>query len=609
MEFDNTSGWAFGVISKRIRENSARIKVLALIDENKKINKKLDEEGSLKYFPPFGYVFAPSLYSEEDNLEEGDSVIFHFEENKQKKNDEHDSFIISSNTLSKKGHKIYKIPGNFIDDENFLRINELQAFLNLSENIFFFLGTNDSVIGEFKINNGEIRPKVRKEAKVWRINDCNIFEWESNVFLYDIPRSDAGYTYKDCMDSKQLSEWFREQLKKINPAFIKQLDDETKWREKLPKILDDTDPQLSELNKIRLSRVMEILENIEFTREEIEILSDNFPNLKKIYEKKIEDFKEEYRNQFKKEFEEERNKQNQEIANLKKELQNLENDISKGKTKLNELEGRTAEHEGTLKHLETNKERLLKDFSIFQSVTNPNVIQPAISSNGALSYLIEEEKPFGTPIARIEDFRERLEYFLNQYKIRKELSSRLLNAAAAFRCFFVPEISFAVALAEAAGNTKYIIQQVEPDWLHFKNFWENGLGVLWDSSHNEPDKLHLLILEDINLASPECWGRPLFDLLAGLRKKIPYGNTSWPANFKIAATWLPSDSPKIGLPLYKQTFSDWGAVILKDFKCNQTGNLNLKEGYITPQQLDEWKPDELEINCIRDDISNIMDVE
>jgi hypothetical protein len=609
MEFDNVSGWAFGVISKRRGEISGQIKALALIDENKKISKKLDEEGSLERFPPSGYIFAPLLLSGDDNLEVGDSVIFRFEENKQKKNDEHDSFIISPNTLSKKGYMIHPIANDFIEAENYLRINVLQHLLDLSEDVSFFLGTSDSVIGEFKVNKGEIRPKVHKEAKVWRISDCNLIESEDAIFLYDIPGSETEYTYIDCMDSKQLSEWFRKQLMKIDRVFIKQLDDTTKWRDELPKKFADDDAHINELNKTRLKRIMTILENIEFTRGEIEVLSNNFPDFKKIYGKKIEDFKEEYRNEFKSEFEEERKRQNQEISDKQKEIQKLENDISKRKKELKKLDDLTAEHKKTINHLETNKDRLLKDFSIFQSVTNPNAIQTSSSFNSVLPYVIEEEKPLGTTIDRREDFLERLKYFLNRYKVKEEISIRLLNAASAFRCFFVPEISFAIAFAEAAGNTKYIIRQVEPDWLHFKNFWYNGLGVLWNSSHKEPDILHLLVLEDINLASPECWGRPLFDILAGLRKKIPYGNTSWPSNFKIAATWLPSDNPNIGLPLYKQTFSHWGAVILNDFRSSQTGSFNLKEGYIMPQQLDEWKPDELEINHMQDDISRIMDFE
>ena len=223
MEFDNVSGWAFGVISKRRGEISGQIKALALIDENKKISKKLDEEGSLERFPPSGYIFAPLLLSGDDNLEVGDSVIFRFEENKQKKNDEHDSFIISPNTLSKKGYMIHPIANDFIEAENYLRINVLQHLLDLSEDVSFFLGTSDSVIGEFKVNKGEIRPKVHKEAKVWRISDCNLIESEDAIFLYDIPGSETEYTYIDCMDSKQLSEWFRKQLMKIDRVFIKQL--------------------------------------------------------------------------------------------------------------------------------------------------------------------------------------------------------------------------------------------------------------------------------------------------------------------------------------------------------------------------------------------------
>lgn len=610
MEFDSTSGWAFGVICEEKSKDCGRVKILAFLDNEKKIKGNYDEKQLVEFFPPSGCIFGPSLFSEYDNLRKGDSVIFQYQFNEQRKHDSHDSYSIVRNTLSKKGFKISEIPSEIIE-VNILDISKLHEIpeLRSSPNEHIFLYTRELIIGEFIFENGKIRPKVSKEAKVWKRNNCNIIEWEDALFLYDIPGREIEYTYIDCMDPKQLSEWFREQLKRIDPAYIKQLDDKTKWREELPKKFDDADAHINELNKTRLKRIITILENIEFTREEIENLSNNFPDYKKIYEKKIEDFKEEYRNQIKKEFEEEKNILSQEISDFSDKINQLKEDISNRNKELKILNDTITNQEGTLKHLESNKERLLKDFSIFQSVTNPNLIQPAISSYSVLSYLIEEEKLLGTPIDRKEDFLERLKYFLNRYKVKKEISTRLLNIASAFKCFFVPEISFAVAFAEAAGNTKYIIRQVEPDWLHFKNFWENGLGILWDSSHKEPDILHLLVLEDINLASPECWGRPLFDILAGLRKKIPYGNTSWPSNFKIAATWLPSDNPKIGLPLYKQTFSQWGAVIFNDFRSNQTGSLNPKEGYIFPKQLDEWKPDELEIDHMRDDISKIMDFE
>jgi hypothetical protein len=171
-----------------------------------------------------------------------------------------------------------------------------------------------------------------------------------------------------------------------------------------------------------------------------------------------------------------------------------------------------------------------------------------------------------------------------------------------------------IAFAEAVGNTNYIIQQVEPDWLHFSDFWKNGLGAIWHSAHNHPEILHFLFLEDINLSSPECYARPLFDVINGIRKHIPYGKTAYPENLKIFATKASTVEPEIGLPLIEKTFEGWGAVGFND-KLYETSDSDYKSlsGFIISESLNLFQPDEFEIKdiklAVKQDFKNLFETE
>ena len=115
-----------------------------------------------------------------------------------------------------------------------------------------------------------------------------------------------------------------------------------------------------------------------------------------------------------------------------------------------------------------------------------------------------------------------------------------------------------MSYAATTNNAFYIIQQIEPDWLHFSDFWKNGLGAIWKSAHDYPDKLHFLFLEDINMSSPECYARPLLDMITGIRMLIPFGKTQYPGNLKIIATKISTENPEIGLPLIRTNFHGMG---------------------------------------------------
>jgi hypothetical protein len=111
------------------------------------------------------------------------------------------------------------------------------------------------------------------------------------------------------------------------------------------------------------------------------------------------------------------------------------------------------------------------------------------------------------------------------------------------------------------NNCRIIIQQVEADWLKFERLYYNSLQYVWETAHQEPSVIHFLVLEDINLAGIECYGKPLLDMLDGVRLKLPGCETAWPENLWIIASFLPADGERaIGLPLSQTTFRQWGYI-------------------------------------------------
>ena len=174
-----------------------------------------------------------------------------------------------------------------------------------------------------------------------------------------------------------------------------------------------------------------------------------------------------------------------------------------------------------------------------------------------------------------------------------------------FNGILIEDISYGIALAKAFGNAKYLIQQVGPDWMEFKQLWENGLSEIWRSSHDNPDIIHILLLEDINLSSPECYARPLTDVMQGIRPRLPYAKNGMPENLKILATKIPFEEPPIGLPLYQTIFKAWGVVGFRNKSQADkppTMTQGLDDGYFSFRSIQQFTPDEFEKDNVEEDV-------
>lgn len=157
------------------------------------------------------------------------------------------------------------------------------------------------------------------------------------------------------------------------------------------------------------------------------------------------------------------------------------------------------------------------------------------------------------------------------------------------RACFIPSVSWAYYYAKAIRNSKLYVIHVEHDWLHFKDFMNNGLDTVLKSCFENDSINHALVLDSLNLTQPECGLKPFLDVIAGYSLLIPGINKPFPLNLKVFATIVDFDEEhKIGLPLNKDTFSNWGTIatvsekliIQEDFLDNESAI-----GYFEPKDI------------------------
>ncbi|RYZ35943.1 MAG: hypothetical protein EOP49_33050 [Sphingobacteriales bacterium] len=87
----------------------------------------------------------------------------------------------------------------------------------------------------------------------------------------------------------------------------------------------------------------------------------------------------------------------------------------------------------------------------------------------------------------------------------------------------------------------------------------NKLKQIWASADQHKTMFHFFVLQDINMASFECYGRPLLDLVSEVREELPGQQTNWPENLWIFGMPLSRVlGDEFGLPLLRTTFKHWG---------------------------------------------------
>jgi len=213
--------------------------------------------------------------------------------------------------------------------------------------------------------------------------------------------------------------------------------------------------------------------------------------------------------------------------------------------------------------LENNKNRLINDIRIASLVIekNPSIIPERIPKKSLPTFEVQtyqkKEQPFDDLSAFIMSYKRLFEDGDSGPSDGKKALFQLRDK----RLVLCANPRLVQLIAKYSNNCNLFIQQVEADWLKYDSFYVNGLEQCWQSAHANPEVIHFLLLEDINMSAIECYARPMTDLVAGIRTTLPGFQTPWPNNLWVFGVPVETDKENgFGVPLLEHSFRYWGAL-------------------------------------------------
>lgn len=561
----------------------------------------LEKSKCKSVFYPDGKVFAGKFQFDRDvnPISPYSFIEFSVTQSQKSADFDGDDYIVDydQKTVQKSFSSIINVNYQTSLESGFITQQEINSCLNKAElknnGGYFLIRSGDYLYGLFKYESSTdtVRPVKGKEANAYIIDQdiyqrCCIKYNQKEYFLGNVnvlPFKQSGII--DCMDDKQLGEWFKEQLKTCAEAekflYIKK-----EVFQNFASKFKETDDIIDEK---RLERVKGKLDSLEFTFKEIKELLDSNSSLTQVLNDTLKQMKDEYQSTWASTLEASKAALNKEIESLTKQRDTIKKDTDSIQEKYSEKENAL---EATYQEKKSKLESEIKDLESKRKEVKAQV--PQISDCIELEPI--EFGKIGSTFTKLEDdegygFFNLLKENLELDSISEVLKNQLNKESSLFvnKACFIPSVSWAYLYAKAIRNSKLFIIHVEHDWLHYKDYMNNGLVTVLESCYDNEDVNHVLVFDSLNLTQPECGLQPFLDVIEGHSIIIPGIGKALPKNLKILATIQDyHEDNRIGLPLNTNNYSAWGRIAsTKDKIIIDSDILDCNEniGYFEPKDL------------------------
>src|SRR5262249_39124794 len=135
----------------------------------------------------------------------------------------------------------------------------------------------------------------------------------------------------------------------------------------------------------------------------------------------------------------------------------------------------------------------------------------------------------------------------------------------------------------------------------FEDLWRGGLACCWERSALGPTAIELVLLRDFNRALPQCYARPILDLIAGYTEELPDpASGGWPPVLRLLACVAAKDD---SLPLTREVVRHFAAVQRAAAATRERAR-PLEEGHVPVECWVKWSetapPSEPDTELIED---------
>lgn len=602
--FDYEQYRVVGLVEDKLGDN-ATINVIGYCDDNLHVFHPLNNAEALELFPTRGKVFAYRFNIDYRHLK-GCIVCLRVQPSNK---DDREKFVWDWGAeVIEYGQRILTLKGDFTED---------------SQHNYDILTNN----GLHDVNSDKL---VYSSGRVYQIipdnNDRVLKYWEASSL--DMVTVD-GYKYfvgislpkhdglLDITNDEQLANWYLSKVVKKNWAGIVQAQSFRNSESFLRELLSSQKDLDAATIENRLKRLLSIDTSISLMFDSLKDIAET-PWFSEVVNRSISQEKEHLIEQLKndnleeiqkiKEYhdlelmqlEEEQKakieKLQQEIDEKRKDLEVQERSLDAKLQEKNfeiELLDETAKEkqqaittlEESIAKMNDRKASIIQDFSIIQEVLSTSVPQDKVAGiASSKQFTLEEINYSANPITRFQAYVKSLEDVLKVNEAPKCSPQALARLLAKYLVVLCPSQTIAQSLIMASHKCRYMTEYVSAKWASFDDLWNNGLAYIVGKSNEEPETIHFLLLQNINLSYLPNYLQPLADLQKGLITKFPATDIPLPKNLRILCTV--AEDELITMP----------ASVLKHFGCIDKAcqfdissamimadDANL--GYLTPEEL------------------------
>lgn len=521
------------------KETGGNCKVF-ILEENSIKNKNQDY--IKKVFPENGNIFSSLIFfgANSNQLQIGDFIEIPIDEIFPKTDDSQSTYI-KHQPIKKIGLKVIDIPINIIS-QGFLDIEKINDFFDLNfpdkERIGkFYLFDSQYLYGPFKIEKTSVIPVVGKSVYQYHFNIDELIDIDYYNYSYILEEPKKRIAEIDCMSKIQILEHLKESLKSFQNINL-----EINSIRELKKAVIKNNSGSESLNALRLSRAHQYLDELELSYDELNKLKANNQTWESIFNSNYNKHKKDFEKDFVRDAENSKKTKEKELESLKKEILDCEKKLILKKKNIEEVLEE-------IDQINTKKEDLILSIKIAAAI-NDNV---AGKNELSKSYYEIISSNISSSITDLDEFYDQFDINITS----KQLFKKALYILKEKKFLIGNSIELILNTIQHLGCYEIMIQNAEADWLKFKYLEENGFSKICQMAYTTPEVPHFFILQDFNVASFECYGKPILDIANGVRNKIPGTENDWPNNLFFILITLESEINDFGFPLNKSTFKKW----------------------------------------------------
>ena len=571
--------------------NCYRIEVLAQFDEGSRCYKVCSQMSRQRNFPNDGKLLAIEKLFDDGALVECE----YWEGDRFYPEVKNSCKYIADGNSAKFYGQIFQIidirNADCMQDGENIRDIESKFFDAADVPIRFFLRVKQNnaerfIYGPFELSGNVIKPLYQKDktshsVHKWRLLDgfdacvCRIDD--KDYFMNDDFRScceeDGENCEIDVMSDSELCDWFSDYLEQFSATVGKSRDVYDHINEFFKSVRTTAGKNLE---NSRLLRMCDKFEGYKLSFETLQnLLSRDDGGLLEALRRSVEEHKASFQELWKSEA----------LADIEKRKDEIEREFEECSAELEEKKEERFEIEEKISVLNDECSAIEKKLSVLDDEYFSRIAEifcdarKNAGGNVCSAFNPDDFASFPIAAGQVENTEE------------QPLVAVAFKDVLSKRACFIPSLGVAFVYAASIGNSRVFVLHVEHDWLHYEDFKKNGLVDIWKYAHENKNENVILVLDCMNITLVEGGLKPLLDVIGNQSPYLLGTKFGFPSNLKIMATLVPAfeheseggKTEKIGLPLSRSLFKDWGAFGKPNYAFEFTGNR--QETYFTPERL------------------------